>query len=58
MHNDTFFITIFVGTLFETYSKCRMNVTYILQFSTNFGFFNQLLSTQKVNVARFARNGE
>ena len=35
-----------------------MNVTYILQFSTNFGFFNQLLSTQKVNVARFARNGE
>ena len=43
-------------TVFKNYSKCR-----ILKNSpkrTIFGIFNELLSTQNVNVARFARNVE
>ena len=36
--------------------KITQNVAF--QFLTIFGIFNELLSTQNVNVARFARNVE
>ena len=38
--------------MFENYSKCRIWIVL------NFGIFDELLSTQNVNVARFARNVE
>ena len=43
--------------MFEKYSKCRKNnfSKKIAKLSI-FGIFNELFSTQNVNVARFARN--
>ena len=41
--------------MFENQPKCRISV---FQFWPFFGIFNELLSTQNVNIARFARNVE
>ena len=47
-----------VHTVFENHPKCRISIFQFWHFLTSFGIFNELLSTQTVNVARFACNVE
>ena len=47
--------------MFENYSKCRIFKLQVFKNSSNwtiFAIFDEFLSTQNVNVARFARNVE